>query len=268
MGKIAKASLAFLILITALSALAPWLTPYSYEEQDIAHRLEGPTQAHWFGTDALGRDLLSRVLYGGRMSLAVGVFTALFALLMGTLTGAISGWCGGWVDRALMRVVDFFYIFPALLIAILLTVFLGRGFGGIFVAIALTSWVSQARLVRGLVLQACGQPYVEAAQALGLRASRILLRHILPNIAGPVIVSLSFQIPTNILAESFLSFIGLGLQPPYSSWGTLANEGFRAIQSYPHLILYPGGALFLTALAFNYLGDALRDVLDPHQSWV
>jgi oligopeptide transport system permease protein len=197
------------------------------------------------------------------MSLAVGILTALLSLTVGTLVGAIAGFRGGKIDSFLMRVVDVFYIFPSLLVAILLTVFLGRGFFGILLALALTSWVTHARLVRNLVLQGKEMLYVEGARAMGTGDYRILFRHILPNIFGPMIVSLTFQITTNIMSESFLSFIGLGLEPPYSSWGTLANEGFRAMKSYPHLILFPGVVLFITLIAFNALGDGVRDVLDP-----
>lgn len=256
-------SLVFLVFITLLAVFAPWVTQYAYDTQDIAHKLEGPSAVHWMGTDLLGRDLYSRIVYGARLSLAVGVATALFALVLGTATGAIAGYWGGWIDLLLMRVVDIFYIFPSLLLAILLMMFLGRGVTGILVAIGLTAWVTQARLVRGQVLQAKQLPYVESARAIGVRGFAIIWRHLLPNLWGPIIVSLTVQIPANIMSESFLSFIGLGLQPPFSSWGTLANEGFRAMKSYPHLIIYPGTVLFLTMLAFNYLGDGLRDWLDP-----
>lgn len=261
--RLAAISLVFLLGMTALALLAPHVTRYSYDEQDISRRLESPSVDHWMGTDALGRDVYSRVIYGARMSLAVGISTTLFALLLGTLTGAAAGFWGGWIDTVLMRAVDLFFIFPSLLTAILLTILVGRGFTGILLAIGLTAWVTQARLVRAQVQQAREAAYVESARALGQSAWRILLRHILPNLWGPIVVSLSLQIPSNIMAESFLSFIGLGLQPPYSSWGTLANEGFRAMKSYPHLILFPGGVLFTTLMAFNYLGDGLRDWLDP-----
>jgi oligopeptide transport system permease protein len=203
------------------------------------------------------------VIYGARMSLSVGIFTALFALILGTATGAWSGYRGGWTDQLLMRIVDIFYIFPSLLLAILLSLLFGRGFLGVFLAISSTAWMTQARLVRAQVLQAREMPYVEAARAMGLSGFRIVVRHILPNLLGPIVVSLTMQIPANIMAESFLSFIGLGLQPPYSSWGTLASDGFRAMRSYPHLIIFPGIILFLTLLALNYLGDGLRDWLDP-----
>ena len=258
-------SLSFIVLtILCLSALlAPWLAPYAYDAVAVGPNLSPPIPHFIMGTDVLGRDLYSRVLYGARLSLAVGFCTALFSLLLGTLTGAIAGYFGGKWDRLITMTIDLFYIFPMLLLAILLTLLFGRGFLGIFLAIGLTTWVTQARLVRALVLQARELPYVEAGRALGLSHLAVLFKHIIPNLAGPMIVSLTFQIPNNILAESFLSFVGLGLQPPYSSWGTLANEGFRGIQSYPHLLIFPGFALFATLLAFHFLGDALRDILDP-----
>lgn len=255
---------AFFLLLIGLSAVfAPWITQFSYEEQNIAERLQPPSERHWMGTDSLGRDLYSRIVYGARMSLAVGICTALFALVFGTLTGAASAWIGGRLDRWFATLLDLFYIFPLLLLAILLTLLFGRGFLGIFSALAVATWVTQARLVRALVWQAKEFPYTESARALGVRPARILWRHILPNLWGPIVVSLTLQIPANILAESFLSFIGLGLEPPYSSWGTLAAEGFRAIQGYPHLILYPGAVLFMTLLAFSWLGEGLRAALDP-----
>ncbi len=256
-------SILFLALVTLLAIFAPWVAPYSYETQDIMARLELPSVHHWMGTDTLGRDLFSRLIYGAQMSLAVGVVTALFALVLGTAVGTLAGYKGGKIDSLLMRLVDLFYIFPSLLLAILLTLLLGRGFMGIFLALGMTAWVTQARLVRGQVLQAREMPYVESARALGVPTIQIILRHILPNIWGPIIVSLTVQIPANIMSESFLSFIGLGLQPPLSSWGTLANEGFRAMHSYPHLMIFPSLVLFITMLAFNSLGDILRDRMDP-----
>jgi len=263
-----KISLVVLVVMTLAAALAPKITRYSYEEQNIAERLETPSAQHWMGTDPLGRDVYSRVVYGAQLSLAVGLCTALFALILGVLIGGIAGYYGGWVDLILMRIVDLFYIFPMILVAILMMLLLGRGVTGLMLAIGLTSWVQPARLVRGLVLQARELPYVEGARAMGVKSMSVLYHHILPNLWGPIIVSLSFQIPNNIMAESFLSFLGLGIQPPYSSWGSLASEGFRAIQSYPHLMIFPGAVLFITILAFNFLGDGLRDWLDPKQSRV
>ena len=256
-----------ILLILILSAVfAPVLAPYAYDSVGVGPSLSPPLSGFPMGTDVLGRDLYSRILFGARVSLAVGFFTALFSLVLGTLTGATAGYFGGKVDRFLMASVDLFSIFPMLLLAILLSLLVGRGFFGIFLSIGLTTWVTQARLVRALVLQARSLPYVEAGQAIGLSHFQILLKHILPNLLGPMIVSLTFQIPNNILTESFLSFVGLGLQPPYASWGTLANEGFRGIQSYPHLMLFPGAALFLTMIGFHFLGDSLRDILDPKSS--
>ena len=259
----AALSLGVLVAITAAALLAPWIASHSYETQSIDARLQAPTAEHLFGTDALGRDLFSRILFGARVSLAVGFLTALSSLIVGTLIGACSGYWGGKVDRFCLSIMDFFNIFPMLLLSILLTLIVDRGFLGIFLSIALVSWVSQARLVRGMVLQVKEMPYVEAARAIGVGPLHILSRHILPNCIGPIIVALTFQVPTNIMTESFLSFVGLGLQPPYASWGTLASEGMRALRSYPHLILFPGIALFVTLLAFNLLGDGLRDWLDP-----
>ncbi len=261
-NKAALLSLVFLAILTLLALLAPWVTRYSFEEQNFTQTLQTPSPLHWMGTDSLGRDLFSRIIYGARISLSVGLFTAFTALLLGTLVGSIAGYYGGWWDSILMRIVDLFYIFPSTLLAILIMLISGRGFFGIFLALAITSWVTQARLVRGLVLQRRELNYVEAARAMGVSDMAIILRHIWPNILGPIIVSLTFQIPSNIMAESFLSFIGLGLQPPLSSWGTLASEGFRGIRSYPHLIIFPGTVLFAAMLAFNYLGDGLRDMLD------
>ncbi|MBS1959692.1 MAG: ABC transporter permease [Bdellovibrionales bacterium] len=255
-----------LFVLCALAIGAPLFTHYDYDAVSAGPNLIPPNRDFWMGTDVLGRDLYSRILYGARLSLAVGFCTAIFSLLLGTFTGAIAGYFGGKWDKILMSLVDMFYIFPMLLLAILLTLMFGRGFFGIFLAIGMTTWVSQARLVRALVLQARELPFVEAGRAIGLTHGEIIFRHIIPNLWGPMIVSLTFQIPNNILTESFLSFIGLGLQPPYSSWGTLANEGFRGIQSYPHLMIFPGLALFITMLAFHFLGDALRDILDPKSS--
>lgn len=249
----------FLLLVTLAAIFAPVVTRHGYAEQNIEHRLEGPSHEYWMGTDSLGRDVYSRVIYGARLSLAVGVFTAIFALILGTVTGAAAGFLGGWVDQILMRLVDVIYIFPSLLLAILLTVLMGRGVLGILAAISFTSWVTQARLVRGQVLAARELPYVEAARSLGLSDLAVIAKHILPNLRGPILISIALQIPSNIMAESFLSFLGLGIQPPYSSWGTLAAEGFHAMRSQPHLIIFPGFALFFTVMALSYLTESFSE---------
>jgi oligopeptide transport system permease protein len=265
-------SMWFIVFVCLVAVFAPWIAPYSFDIQNIDRALMPPDSTNWLGTDSLGRDMLSRIIYGARMSMAVGIFTAIFSLLIGGLYGAVSGWMGGWVDAFLMRIIDILYAIPSLVLLIMVGVVFNsievfenpelKALTGIFLALSVVGWVSIARLVRGQVLQVREMLYVEGARALGASSWRIVGRHIGPNILGPVIVMLTFQIPSNILFESFLSFIGLGLQPPFSSWGVLANDGWKA-KSYPHLILYPGLALFLTMLAFNLLGDGLRDAFDP-----
>ncbi|MBI2540321.1 MAG: ABC transporter permease [Deltaproteobacteria bacterium] len=237
--------------------LAPLLSPYGPGGLDEQRILQAPGSSHWMGTDALGRDLLTRVLYGARVSMTVGIGTALIALLIGTVYGLISGYAGGNLDHLLMRIVDVCYGLPDLLIFILLSLLFGRNIAGVLVALGLVTWVRFARITRGQVLQA----------KEGASHARIILRHILPNILAPVLVTLTFSVPGAILAESTLSFIGLGINDPYSdwgtSWGTLAQDGWRAMRTYPHIILFPALAIFLTILAFNFLGNGLRDILDP-----
>ena len=193
----------------------------------------------------------------------VGILSTLLALLIGVFYGSISGYVGGRIDSFMMRVVDVIFALPDMLMIILITVMMGRGVAGMFIALTLVSWVTVARLVRGEVLRIKEKQFVEAARALGASNSRILMKEILPNISGLIIVTLTFRIPVAILSESTLSFIGLGIAPPFSSWGTLANEGWKSIKFYPHLILFPSLAIFLTILSFNFLGDRLRDDLDP-----
>jgi len=252
------------IAVIGFAALAaPWLAPYPFDQQDTGAILQGPGAIHWLGTDRLGRDMLSRLIFGARLSMAVGVFTALLAVLFGTVYGAISGYTGGRTDNIMMRIVDFIYSLPDLLLIILITVTIGRGVFGIFLALSLVSWVTVARIIRGEVLKLRELSFVEAARAVGAPHRRILFRHILPNTLGVLIVTLTFRIPAAILAESTLSFIGLGMAPPFASWGSMASEGWSAMKFYPHLILVPSVTLFLTIIAFNVFGDALRDFFSP-----
>ncbi len=260
-------SLVFIVFISAAGLLAPWISPYGAGGFEESRILETPSWAHLMGTDGLGRDLLTRVLYGARVSMTVGIGTAMIALVIGTAYGLASGFRGGNLDHLMMRVVDIFYGLPDMLIFILLSLLLGRNIGGLLIALGLVSWVRFARMARGQMLQAKEFLFVEGARAMGASRRRIVLRHILPNILGPIIVTLTFSIPAAILAESTLSFIGLGINDPYSAWGTswgsLAQDGWRAMRTYPHILFFPTAAIFLTILAFNTLGNALGDFSDP-----
>ncbi len=263
----------FIIMLCFVAVFAEFISPYSFETQNIDNILESPSAKHWLGTDDLGRDLLSRLIYGAQMSMAVGIFTAIFSLAMGVVYGAAAGWWGGRMDSIMMRFVDILDSIPTIVLLILIKILFDsiqifsdpklRALIGVLLALSVFGWITLARVVRGQVLQVKQSLYVEAAQALGASSVWIMVKHILPNILGPIIVVLTFQIPSNIMFESFLSFIGLGLQPPFSSWGVLANAGWKTIKSYPHLIVAPGLALFLTMLAFNLFGDGLRDAFDP-----
>ncbi len=266
-NQVALWSLAFILLVVLGSTLVSLVSPYSPGGLDETHILEKPSLSHWMGTDGLGRDLLTRILYGARVSLTVGVGTTLLALVIGTAYGLISGYARPRVDNFLMRIVDIFYSLPDLLVFILLSLVLGRNVIGLLISLGLVTWVRFARITRGEVLQVKESVYVEGARAIGASHRRIILRHILPNIMGPILVTLTFMIPGVILMESTLSFIGLGINDPYgnwgTSWGTLAQDGWRAMRSYPHVILFPAMAIFLTILSFNFLGNSLRDALDP-----
>ncbi len=263
----------FLLFIILVSIFAEHFATHPFDEQYMDHILETPSWQHWLGTDDLGRDLYSRIVFGARMSMAVGIITAMISLVMGSLYGAIAGWIGGRTDAILMRAIDVLDSIPTMVLLILVKIFFDsfdliqnpemRALTGMLMALSVFGWIMLARVVRGQVLQVKESLYVEAARSLGSSSFAILRRHIFPNILGPIIVVLTFQIPQNILYESILSFIGLGLQPPFSSWGVLANTGWRTIKTYPHLIMAPSILLFVTMLAFNLLGDGLRDAFDP-----
>ncbi len=254
----------FLVCMCALAALAPWL-PLVQDPtaQQLALGASPPTWAHWFGTDELGRDLFARVLFGGRISLLVGIVGTLVSLVVGVGWGAVAGYVGGRVDEFMMRVVDVLYSLPYLFLVILLLVFFERSLVLLFVALGLVQWLTMARIVRGQVLTLRGQAFVEAARALGASDRAILFRHVVPNTLGPVIVYATLTVPAVILQEAFLSFLGLGVQPPDASWGTLVSDGARVLALFPWLVLFPGLALSLTLVAFHFLGDGLRDALDP-----
>ena len=264
----------FILVISLVALLAPVISPYPFYEQFPNKILQPPSWEHWLGTDHLGRDLLSRLLYGSRMSMAVGVFTALISVFLGLVYGVFSAWIGGVTDRVLMRIIDIMYSIPTLVLLILVKVIFDsvlvisnpelKALAGTLAALSLVSWASLARVARGQTLQVKENPYVEAARSQGADSLRIVFHHVLPNIMTPVIILLTFQIPSNIIFESMLSFLGLGLQPPFSSWGVLVDEGWRSLSTYPRLIVGPGLMLFLTMLAFNLFGDGLRDIFDPN----
>jgi len=261
--KSSQISLLYIIALITIGLCAPILAPYDYDVQNVDNRFALPNFENWFGTDALGRDVFSRILYGARVSMSIALITGFTSVLIGIIYGTISGFFGGWVDRIMMRFIDILYTLPSLIIMILVMLIFGRSLIGIFIALTITGWLGTARLMRAQVLSWKTRPFVEAAHALGLGNFRLVTRHILPNCVGPIIVELTYQIPTNVLAEAFLSFLGIGIRPPTPSWGILAEEGWRTLQIYPHLTIFPGFAIFFTMLAFNILGDHLRDRLDP-----
>jgi oligopeptide transport system permease protein len=266
---------AVVLALVALGGVGDALTPYAFDEQHPERALEGPGAEHWLGTDALGRDLLARLASGARVSLLVAVGSTALAVAIGLFYGALSGWVGGRVDGAMMRAVDVLYALPDVLVLVLFTEVLEALLAGapelhrrlvaLVLALGLVGWVGVARLVRGLVLQAREEPWVEAARAAGASGARVLLRHVLPNVSGPILVTAALRIPAAILVESTVSFIGLGVQPPFASWGVLAADGFAALRSHPHLILFPSLAILVVLTGFHLLGEALREALDPRR---
>jgi oligopeptide transport system permease protein len=254
---------AIILILLALSAfLGPFFLKQSYETQNLALGAVPPNAQHWCGTDTLGRDLFIRILYGGRVSLFVGLCATAMALLIGVIYGAISGFLGGKTDVLMMRVVDVIYALPFTVFVILLMVFFGRKFVLLFVAIGAVQWLTMARIVRGQVLSIRRQEFIEAAEALGLSKSRIIFRHIIPNALGPIIVYATLTVPAVMLLEAFLSFLGLGVQPPMSSWGVLIKDGADSMEEFPWLLIFPGMILAATLFSLNFLGDGLRDALD------
>lgn len=265
-NRLALASLFILTAMMALALLTPWIAPYSYQEQNLALGASPPSWQHWLGTDVLGRDMLTHILYGGRVSLMVGFVATAVALLIGVLYGTIAGFIGGRVDAVMMRIVDILYALPFMIFIILLMVVFGRSMLLLFLAIGAVEWLTMARIVRSQVQTLRQQEFVEAAVSLGLSQWAIIRRHIIPNTLGPVIVYATLTIPSVMLLEAFLSFLGLGVQPPASSWGVLISYGVETMEEYPWLLIAPGVALSLTLFALNFLGDGLRDALDPRSS--
>ena len=255
-----------LAIIAAASLIGPLVIAYGYEEQNLLLGAAPPSAAHPLGTDKLGRDQLARILYGGRVSLLVGVAATAVSLTIGLLWGSVAAYFGGKVDAVMMRIVDILYALPFTIFVILLMTVFGRNFVLLFVAIGAVEWLTMARIVRGQVLALKKQEFIEAAIALGLRKRRIILRHLIPNVLGPVAVYTTLTIPAVMLLEAFLSFLGLGVQPPMSSWGLLIKEGAEMMEEAPWLLLYPAALFTLTLFSLNFLGDGLRDALDVRAS--
>ena len=261
-NRLAVCGLVVLLLFILIALLTPWLAPYGYAQQDLELGATPPSAAHWLGTDIFGRDLLTQVMYGGRISLAVGFIATAVALLIGVTWGAIAGYAGGRVDAVMMRLVDILYALPFMIFIVLLMVVFGRNMLLLFLAIGAVEWLTMARIMRAQVQALRQQEFVEAAISLGLSPAAIIRRHLIPNALGPIIVYTTLTIPGVMLLEAFLSFLGLGVQPPQTSWGLLIAYGAESMEEYPWLLLYPGLTLTLTLFSLNFLGDGLRDALD------
>ncbi len=255
-----------LLLFILMALLTPWLAPYSYEAQNLDLGASPPSAAHWLGTDVFGRDVLTQVMYGGRVSLAVGFIATAVALLIGVTWGAVAGYVGGRVDAVMMRIVDILYALPFMIFIVLLMVVFGRNVLLLFLAIGAVEWLTMARIMRSQVQSLRQQEFVEAAISLGLSPAAIIRRHVIPNALGPIIVYTTLTIPSVMLLEAFLSFLGLGIQPPQTSWGLLISYGAETMEEYPWLLIFPGLALTTTLFSLNFLGDGLRDALDVRGS--
>lgn len=261
-NRLAVAGGAILAVLALACLVGPWFSPYGYADQNLDRTFAPPSANHWLGTDELGRDLLVRLLYGGRVSLGIGLCATFVALTIGVVYGAVAGYVGGRTDAFMMRLVDIIYALPFTIFVILLMVFLGRSIYLLFAAIGAVEWLTMARIVRGQVMSLKKMEFIEAARSLGYGHARIIFRHLLPNTLGPVIVYTTLTIPAVMLLEAFLSFLGLGVQRPMSSWGTLIKDGAAVMEEYWWLLVFPGTAFSLTLFSLNFLGDGLRDALD------
>jgi oligopeptide transport system permease protein len=285
LNRAAMAGLVFIVVLVLLAVFAPLLAPYHYADGDLLAGSQGPSRAHLLGTDELGRDILSRLLYGARVSLSVAVAAQVVIVVIGVPIGLLTGYVGGWLDMAVMRLIDAIYALPNLLIAILIMSMLRSnisaaakssgnwltsldrwtdGLVGIFIVLSLTHWLTVSRLVRAQVLSLKEREHVDAARALGAGDSRIVRVHILPHVLAPVIIAIAFGVPGAIMLEASLSFLGIGVNPPTSSWGLMISDGITNMRSHPYMLISPALALGLTLLAFTFLGDGLRDAMDPH----
>ena len=258
------ASVAILGVLLLCAAAAPQLAPLDPSAQELANRLQPPSTAHWFGTDELGRDVLSRVIFGARISVWIGLSVVAISLLVGAVIGSLAGFYGGWLDRFLnLIIINTLMAFPGVLLALAFVAFLGPGIGKLILALSLGGWIGYARLVRGEVLKTRERDYVQAARALGVRSGRLMLVHIWPSVVAPVMVQTAIGLAAVILSEATLSFLGLGVPPPTPTWGGMLNDGRAHVFDAPHLVVFPALSVMLVILSFNFLGDALRDRLDP-----
>mgnify|MGYP001650725783 FL=1 len=262
-NKMALLGLIIIVCLIVVAIFGPIFSSHTYDEQNLMMINSSPSWEHWFGTDNLGRDIFIRVLYGARISLAIGIVASLLNLFIGVIYGGIAGFFGGKIDRIMMNIVDILYSVPTLLYVILLMVILKPGLINIFIALGIGYWLQMARIVRGQILSMKEQEFILAARTIGVSKKRILFRHLLPNAMGAIIVTMTLAIPDAIFTEAFLSFIGLGVSAPMASWGVLASEGVNNLRAYPFQLFFPAVAISVTMLAFNFLGDGLRDVLDP-----
>jgi peptide/nickel transport system permease protein len=254
--------LSVLVLLAASAVFAPWLAPRDPLSQNLDQDLVAYSSSHPLGTDKLGRDILSRIIYGGRVSLLVGIAAVALSSMIGVAIGSLSGYFGGWVDQLLMRLIDILMAFPGILLAIAFTAVLGPGLDHVVLALCLIGWTGYARLVRGEILTLRERDFIHAARALGGRPRRVILRHLLPNLLPPLMIQATFGLAAAIVAEGSLSFLGLGVEPPTPSWGSMLNDGRQFLLVAPHLTTYPGLALMITVLALNLVGDALQDGLE------
>ena len=262
-NKLAMFGLASLIFLIIMAIIGPLLNSYTYYEINLELKNQSPSLRFWFGSDDLGRDVFTRVWYGARISLTVGVVAAIIDLILGVLWGGIAALSGGRIDEIMMRFADILYAIPTLLVVIMLMVVMGSGLIPIIIALTIIGWINMARVVRGQILQLKEQEFIHAAVALGASNRRVLFKHLIPNAMGPIIIMITMTIPSAIFIEAFLSFLGLGIQAPIASWGTMASDGLPAMKYYPWRLFFPAFFISLSMLSFNLVGDGLRDALDP-----
>jgi peptide/nickel transport system permease protein len=262
-NKVAMISMFVLFILVILAVFAPWISPYTYEEMDPLNINAGPSLKHWCGTDAIGRDVLTRLIYGGRYSLTLGFSASLLSTIVATAIGLVAGYYGGWVDNLILRICDVIQAIPGILLAIVLSAVMGNGFINTIIALAIGGIPSAIRMSRSMTMSVRSEEYLEASLSINCSPGRIMFRHILPNIVSPIIVGVTMGMGSIIMLAASLSFLGLGVQPPLPEWGAMLSAGRQVITTHPHLTIFPGIFIFITCLSINLFGDGLRDALDP-----